>query len=48
MESARKTQPRLRILIGAATALGPGKVDLLESIAETGSISAAARTMGMS
>ena len=48
MDSARKTQPRLRILIGAATALGPGKVDLLEAIAETGSISAAARTMGMS
>ena len=47
-ESTRKTQPRLRILIGAATALGPGKVDLLEAIAETGSISAAARTMGMS
>ena len=48
MDSSRKTQPRLRILIGAATALGPGKVDLLEAIAETGSISAAARTMGMS
>ncbi len=36
MNSVRKTQPRLRILIGAATALGPGKVDLLEALAETG------------
>ena len=48
METSKKPGPRLRILIGAATALGPGKVDLLEAIAETGSISAAARTMGMS
>ncbi len=48
METSKKPGPRLRILIGAATALGPGKVDLLEAIAKTGSISAAARTMGMS
>ncbi len=48
METSRKPRPRVRILIGAATALGPGKVDLLEAIAKTGSISAAARTMGMS
>ena len=45
---AKKARPRVRILIGAATALGPGKVDLLEAIAEAGSISAAARAMGMS
>ena len=38
METPRKPRPRVRILIGAATALGPGKVDLLEAIAETGSI----------
>ena len=48
METPRKPRPRVRILIGAATALGPGKMDLLEAIAETGSISAAARAMGMS
>ena len=48
METPRKPRPRVRILIGAATALGPGKVDLFEAIAETGSISAAARAMGMS
>jgi molybdate transport system regulatory protein len=44
----REKRPRIRILIGSATALGPGKVDLLEAIAEKGSISAAARAMGMS
>ncbi len=48
MATSGKTRPRVRILIGAATALGPGKVDLLEAVAETGSISAAARAMGMS
>ncbi len=41
-------QPRLRILFGEAIALGPGKAQLLETIAATGSISAAARRMGMS
>jgi molybdate transport system regulatory protein len=48
MGESRKTRPRVRILIGSATALGPGKVDLLEAIAGSGSISAAARAMGMS
>ena len=40
--------PRLRILLGEAIAVGPGKADLLAAIAAEGSISAAARTMGMS
>lgn len=40
--------PRLRILLGATIAMGPGKADLLEAIAATGSISAAGRRMGMS
>lgn len=40
--------PRLRVLFGHAIALGPGKTNLLELIAETGSISAAARRMNMS
>ena len=44
----KKSEPRLRILVGQATALGPGKANLLEAINETGSISAAARQMGMS
>lgn len=38
----------MRITKGDMIAIGPGKVALLEAIAETGSISAAARTMGMS
>lgn len=41
-------RPRLRILVGPIIALGPGKADLLEAIEATGSISAAARRMGMS
>jgi len=40
--------PKIRILIGAVVAIGPGKADLLQAIARTGSISAAARAMGMS
>jgi molybdate transport system regulatory protein len=40
--------PRLRILAGSEIALGPGKTDLLRAIDDTGSISAAAREMGMS
>jgi molybdate transport system regulatory protein len=38
----------LRIEFDNATRLGPGKVRLLEQIAERGSISAAGRGMGMS
>lgn len=38
----------LRLLLGPDTLLGPGKADLLEGIAETGSIAAAGRRMGMS
>ncbi|MEJ2059171.1 MAG: LysR family transcriptional regulator [Gammaproteobacteria bacterium] len=41
-------RPRLRILLGQAIAMGPGKADLLEAIDRTGSISAAAREMHMS
>ena len=40
--------PRLRVLLGAAIAIGPGKADLLDAIAVAGSISAAAKRMGMS
>jgi molybdate transport system regulatory protein len=39
---------RLRIRQGDLLAVGPGKVALLEAIAEHGSISAAARNLGMS
>jgi molybdate transport system regulatory protein len=40
--------PKIRILIGAVVAIGPGKADLLAAISRTGSISAAAREMRMS
>ncbi len=38
----------LRVLGKGAPAMGPGKAELIERIAQTGSISAAARAMGMS
>ncbi len=38
----------MRVLLGAAIAIGPGKADLLDAIAASGSISAAAKRMGMS
>ena len=38
----------LRVLGKSAAAMGPGKAELVERIAQTGSISAAAREMGMS
>src|SRR5262245_47383302 len=40
--------PRMRVLVGDDIALGPGKVDLLALIGETGSIREAAERMGMS
>jgi molybdate transport system regulatory protein len=40
--------PQVRILFGQSYPLGPGKVKLLEAVARTGSISAAAREAGMS
>lgn len=39
---------KIRIPHGNVSAMGPGKADLLEAIQRTGSISAAAREMGMS
>jgi molybdate transport system regulatory protein len=42
------TRITLRIEFDESRALGPGKVRLLELVAETGSISAAGRAMGMS
>ncbi|MEO5338361.1 MAG: LysR family transcriptional regulator [Magnetospirillum sp. WYHS-4] len=48
MAHPRSARPKVRILIGAATQLGPGKVDLLEAVGAAGSIAAAARRLGMS
>jgi molybdate transport system regulatory protein len=38
---------RIRIYLGDGHSVGPGKVQLLEAVRELGSISAAARSMGM-
>ena len=42
-----KQKLRLRLLYNDDIAIGPGKAMLLENIAETGSIAAAGRRMGM-
>jgi molybdate transport system regulatory protein len=48
-EKARtQIRPRLRITSGKDIALGPGKVELLEAVQQAGSISKAAKGMGMS
>ncbi|MDJ1158535.1 LysR family transcriptional regulator [Chelatococcus sp. SYSU_G07232] len=43
-----RLEPRLRIFLGTTIAIGPGKAALLRAIAETGSIAAGGRRMGMS
>jgi len=45
---SKTLKPSIRILFGAAISMGPGKINLLQAIERTGSISAAAREMGMS
>lgn len=52
-KSVKKTTPakpaaRLRVVLAPDVFLGPGKADLLEGIAATGSIAAAGRRLGMS
>lgn len=48
-KTAKKTAAtRLRVVLAPGVFLGPGKGELLERIADTGSISAAGRAMGMS
>lgn len=39
---------KLRVYAGDVIAMGPGKADLLDAIADTGSISGAGRALGMS
>ncbi len=46
--TAGRRRPAIRVLLGSAIAMGPGKADLLQVIERAGSISAAAREMGMS
>jgi molybdate transport system regulatory protein len=43
-----RIRPRIRVYSGDEVALGPGKVELLRCIAETGSLSEAARSIKMS
>ena len=44
----RRVAIRIQIKVGADTRIGHGKIRLLEEIGKTGSISGAARTLGMS
>ena len=46
--SASPLRLRARLYCGDEIAIGPGKPDLLEAMAQTGSISAAGRLLGMS
>lgn len=50
MTRTPKSDPglKLRLVVAGGDWLGPGKADLLAGIAETGSISAAGKRMGMS
>jgi molybdate transport system regulatory protein len=41
-------QPRFRVMRGRNIAIGPGKAELLEHVQQAGSISKAAKRMGMS
>jgi molybdate transport system regulatory protein len=43
-----RAKARVRVVFGDGLRLGPGKIDLLEAVGRTGSISAAGRTLGMS
>lgn len=44
---SRMAKLKLTIVLNSGARVGPGKIALLESIQQTGSISAAARSMGM-
>ncbi|HEV8336683.1 MAG TPA: LysR family transcriptional regulator [Candidatus Polarisedimenticolia bacterium] len=48
MQRRWEARPRWRLIGGQEIALGPGKADLLEAIQRHGSITAAARDLGMS
>lgn len=48
MSEERKFRLRLRLTNETGIVMGPGRADLLDLIAETGSIAAAGRRMGMS
>ena len=48
MKTGAQCAPRFRVIVRGEIALGPGKVQLLATIRETGSIVESAKRMGMS
>jgi molybdate transport system regulatory protein len=48
MTKVKPKKLRIRILLGDAVSLGPGKIELIDAIEKTGSISSAAKSMNMS
>jgi molybdate transport system regulatory protein len=48
MKSQADFRFRMRLSVGERVAVGPGRIALLEALAETGSITAAAKRLGMS
>jgi molybdate transport system regulatory protein len=46
--TSHQSRLRFRLVLGRSIVIGPGKADILAAVAETGSISAAGRSMGMS
>lgn len=46
--SKARIKIKAQVLLGEAIAIGPGKADLLEAVAKTGSIAAAGRSLGLS
>lgn len=46
--NAPQLKLRMRVVVGEQVAIGPGKVALLEALEQTGSITAAAKSLGMS
>lgn len=45
---APRLKVKAQVIVGGEIAIGPGKADLLEAVARTGSISAAGRDLGIS
>ena len=48
MTKVKTQKPRIRVLLGDAASLGPGKIELIDAIEKAGSISGAAKMMNMS
>ena len=48
MTKIKLQNPMVRLLLGNTVALGPGKIELINAIGKAGSISGAAKMLGMS